>query len=246
MTSAPYHEDCKPNMFSALILLLIIANASAEIYRFRFRGLDHNYAYQPYAILLLRESIACRAGVSYDKVLLEGITGPDGHISFTSDSSENRIKSHVPVQCAIINNMHWDTSETADPVNVMELTKEPIYEYQLFVPAENVSRINYMNFLSGAVNEKYADVLAVHPHSFYDGQPYPVSNHRPVIPAVDERSNISLIFMIVIVEMTVILGLRYIINCFKKKSYMELSQVVVEPVIINTGNKRRYSGLNVV
>lgn len=233
-------------MYYILIILLTVVSVAAEQYRFRFRGLDPIYAYQPYAILLLRESVACRAGLSYDKVLLESINGPDGHITFTPDSSENRIKVHIPVQCSVINNMHWDIGESVDPANVMELTKEPIYEYQLFVPADNVSRINYMNFLSGAVNEKYADVLATNPHSFYDGQPYPVSNHRPSTPVGDKRCNISLIFMIVVVEMTVIHGLKYIINSFKKRQYMELSQVVVEPVIVSTGNKRRYSGLNVV
>ena len=73
-----------------IILLLTVMNASAEVYRFRFRGIDPNYAYQPYAILLLRESIACRAGVSYDKVILEGINGPDGYHSFTADKIKIR------------------------------------------------------------------------------------------------------------------------------------------------------------
>lgn len=221
-------------MYRILITLLTVISASAEQYRFRFRGLDPNYAYQPYAILLLRETIACRSGVSYEQVLLESVTGPDGYISFTPDSSENRMKVHAPVQCAIINNIHWDTGEIADPVNVMELMKEPIYEYQLFVPVDNLSRINYMNFLSGAVNEKYADVLATNPHSFYDGQPYPVSNHRPQPVPAEEQHLFQLIVLILFVECAVIAVLRYIINCLRGRSvrYTELSQVVVEPVMV--------------
>ncbi len=228
-----------------IILFLTLMKADAEVYRFRFRGLDPNYAYQPYAILLLRESIACRAGVSYDKVILEGINGPDGYRPITPDGSENIIKVFTPVQCGIINNMHWDTGEDADPVNVMELMKEPIYEYQLFVPAENISRINYMNFLSGAVNEKYADVLAANPHSFYDGQPYPVSNHRPSVVVTDEEQHLfSLIVWILFVECALVAGLRYIINCVRSRSrpYVELSQVVVDPVIVfGQPTKRRSS-----
>ena len=223
-------------MYIALLTLTFIGIVAAEQYRFRFRGLDPNYAYQPYSILLLRESIACRAGVTYDKVVLEGINGPDGYRSFTADSSENSIKSFTPVQCGIINNMHWDTGETADPVDVMELMKEPIYEYQLFVPADNVSRINYMNFLSGAVNEKYADVLAAAPQNFYDGQPYPVSNHRPspVAIAAEEEHLFSLIVWILFVECAVVASLRYLINCVRNRPqpYAELSQIVVDPVIV--------------
>jgi hypothetical protein len=221
-------------MFKVFILLLTVMNASAEVYRFRFRGIDPIYAYQPYAILLLRESVACRAGVSYEKVLLEGINGPDGYKTFTPDSSENRMKVHAPVQCAIINNIHWDTGEVADPVNVMELMTEPIYEYQLFVPVDNLNRINYMNFLSGAVNEKYADVLGANPHSFYDGQPYPVSNHKPEPVPAEQQHLFQLIVLILFVECAVIAGLRYIINCLRGRGqpYIELSQIVVEPVIV--------------
>ncbi len=229
-------------MFSLFALLLTLMNASAEVYRFRFRGLDPNYAFQPYSILLLRESIACRAGVSYDKVVLEGINGPDGYRSFTADSSENSFVMPAPVQCSIINNVHWDTGEDADPINVMELMKEPVYEYQLFVPVENVSRINYMNFLSGAVNEKYADVLAANPHSFYDGQPYPVSNHRPkVVKDAEDISLFAHIVMILIAEVIVIMGVQYIISCLRRRQvqYVELSQIVVDPVKIIVPQQRR-------
>jgi hypothetical protein len=219
-------------------------NTSAEVYRFRFRGIDPNYAFQPYTILLLRESIACRAGISYDMVVLEGINGPEGYRSFTADSTENRFVTPVPIQCAVINNMHWDSRETADPLHVMELMKEPIYEYQLFVPVDNVKRINYMNFLSGAVNEKYADVLAANPHSFYDGQPYPVSNHRPPVVPDEEQHLFSLIVWILFVECALVAGLRYIIRCVRGRGqpYVELSQVVVEPVIVfGQPTKRRSS-----
>lgn len=229
-----------------IILLLTVMNASAEVYRFRFRGIDTNYAYQPYAILLLRESIACRAGVSYEKVILEGINGPDGYHSFTADSSENSVSLFPRSHCSIINNIHWDIGETADPVNVMELMKEPIYEYQLFVPVENISRINYMNFLSGAVDEKYADVLAAAPHNFYDGQPYPVSNHKPIPVAAEEQHLFSLIVWILFVECALVASLRYLINCVRNRQqpYIELSQVVVDPVIVlgqPTKMKRRSS-----
>lgn len=226
------------------IFMLFLATAAAEQFRFRFRGLDPNYAYQPYAILLLRESIACRAGVTYDKVVLEGINGPDGYRSFTPDSSENTIEILVPVQCSIINNMHWDSNVDADPLHVMELMKEPIYEYQLFVPADNISRINYMNFLSGAVNEKYADVLAANPHSFYDGQPYPVSNHRPAAVTAEEQHLFSLIVWILFVECALVASLRYLINCVRNRPqpYAELSQIVVDPVIVfGQPTKRRSS-----
>ena len=117
-------------MYIALLTLTFTGVVAAEQYRFRFRGLDPHYAYQPYAILLLRESIACRAGVTYDKVVLEGINGPDGYRTFTADSSENSIALFPRSHCSIINNMHWDTTDTADPVNVMELMKEPIPEIQ--------------------------------------------------------------------------------------------------------------------
>ncbi len=231
---------------TTIITLLTLISASAEVYRFRFRGIDPHYAYQPYTILLLRESIGCRAGVSYEKVILEGINGPDGYRSFTADSSENSVSLFPRSHCSVINNMHWDTGESADPVNVMELMKEPIYEYQLFVPADNISRINYMNFLSGAVNEKYADVLAAAPHNFYDGQPYPVSNHRPsaALVSAEEQHLFSLIVWILFVECAVVASLRYVINCCRnrRQPYVELSQVVVDPVIVfGQPTKRRSS-----
>ncbi len=223
-------------MLALTILLTYSVFASADQYRFRFRGIDPNYAFQPYTILLLREAVACRAGVSYDKVLLESVNGPDGYRSFTPDSSENRFEVPAPVQCVVINNMHWDTRETFDPANILKLMKEPIYEYQLFVPVENVGRINYMNFLSGAVNEKYADVLAAAPHNFYDGQPYPVSNHRPTATTVsaEEQHLFSLIVWILFVECALIASLRYIINCVRNREqpYAELNQIVVDPVVV--------------
>ncbi len=222
-----------------VILFALFASVAAEGFRFRFRGLDNTYAYMPQTILLLRESIACRADVSYENVLLESINGPGGLVVYSPDSSENTYKTPYGINCLALNHMHWDTEETVDKDLLGELSIEPIYEYQFFVPVTEVSRINYMNFLSGAVNEKYASILAADPHSFYDGQPYPVPNHQPV-PA-EEQHLFQLIVVILFVECALIAGLRYIINYVRNRNvrYTELSQIIVEPIRIFTPPKKR-------
>lgn len=201
-----------------MILGLITGYASAGHISMTFRGLDANYTFTPFAMQILRESVACRIGFNQTVVFLDSITIRNRTFEFGSDDEINK-PNNLPYNCYFINMGHWSSNPSKINRNLLkELKDELEVTFKLSFPGSSKKAygINIIPFLSTSINEYYSDILVNDYMAFYVGSIPELIHQQHTIGLFKDSDHWILLYMFMAQFALIVIG-NIILNKLKKR-----------------------------